>query len=68
MRYLCLKYPTNLTKWYPVNDLARRAKIDEYMDFHHLNTRKCAMLIFNTLFAKNLGINNSNFNEEVARK
>ena len=68
MRYLCLKSPTHLNKWYPVNDLAKRAKIDEYMDFHHTNTRKCALLIFNSLFAKNLGIQNPDFNEEVAKK
>ncbi len=56
MRYLCLKYPIHLEKWYPVNDLAQRAKIDEYMDFHDTSTRYCANLIFNTLFAKNMGI------------
>ena len=56
MRYLALKFPDNVNNWYPIKDIARRAKIDEYMDFHHTNTRKCANLIFNSLFAKNLGI------------
>ena len=41
--------------------MVKKAKINEYMDFHHLHTRLCANLIFNTLFAKNLGINNSDF-------
>lgn len=68
IRYLCLKYPQKLEKWYPVHDLVKRAKIDEYLDFHHTNTRKCAMLIFNTLFAPNLGIDNSKFDKEQAKK
>ena len=68
MRYLCLKYPTNLNKWYPTNDLVKRAKIDEYMDFHHTNTRKCANLIFCSIFAKNMGLTIPNFNEELASK
>lgn len=68
MRYLALKYPENLQQWYPKDDLATRAKIDEYLDFHHLNTRNCANLIFNTLFAKKLGVENPNFNPEEAKK
>ena len=63
MRYLCLKYPVHLSKWYPTIDLAKRAKIDEYMDFHHTNTRLCANLIFNSLFAKNLGVEDPTFNK-----
>jgi glutathione S-transferase len=56
MKYLCNKYPQYVGDWYPANDYVKRAKIDEYLDFHHTNTRKCALYIFNTLFAKNMGV------------
>ncbi len=68
MRYICGKYqlPQN---WYPSDkDLTRTAKIDEYLDFHHLNSRMCANLIFNTLFAKKIGVPDPSFNEEKAKK
>lgn len=68
IRYLCLKYPEKLEKWYPMNDSIKRAKIDEYLDFHHTNTRKCANLIFWTLFAPNLGLDTSKFDKEQAKK
>lgn len=27
-----------------------------YLDWHHTNTRKCAWLVFNKVFGKNLGL------------
>lgn len=56
MRYLCNKYPQHVGDWYPASCNVQRARIDEYLDFHHLNTRKCSFLIFNSVFAKNLGL------------
>lgn len=63
MRYLALKYPQHLQQWYPTEDLVKRAKIDEYLDFHHLNTRRCANLIFNSIFSKKLNAVDPLFNE-----
>ena len=68
MRYLCQKYKLD-KKWYPSsNDVVRTAKIDEYLDFHHLNTRLCASWIFNSMFAKKLGIVDPTFSEEKVKK
>jgi glutathione S-transferase len=69
MKYLCNKYPQYVGDWYPANDYVKRAKIDEYLDFHHTNTRKCALYIFNTLFAKNMGVpTDPQFVETAAKK
>lgn len=68
MRYLALRFPTHVGAWYPEKDLVERAKIDEYMDFHHTNTRRCAYLIFNSLFAKKIGRVDPTFNPESATK
>lgn len=57
MRYICSKYPEDIGNWYPQDNLIKRAKIDEYLDFHHTNTRKCAFLLFHTVFAKNMKLN-----------
>lgn len=44
MRYLVSKY--NLPDhWYPSN-IERRAKVDEYLDWHHTNTRAGATGFF----------------------
>lgn len=37
MRYLCRKYSLP-DHWYP-SDNKKRAKIDEYLDWHHTNLR-----------------------------
>lgn len=37
------------------------------MDFHHTNTRKCAYLLFNTLFAPKIGIKDPAFLPEKAK-
>lgn len=67
LRYLCLKF--NLPEhWYPRNDLPRQAKINEFLDFHHSNTRKCSYLAFHVLFAPLLGFGDPTFNEEFTVK
>ena len=38
------------------------------MDFHHTNTRRCAYLIFNSLFAKKIGRVDPGFEPERAKK
>eukprot|EP01088_Endostelium_zonatum_P005286 TRINITY_DN1683_c0_g1_i1.p1 TRINITY_DN1683_c0_g1~~TRINITY_DN1683_c0_g1_i1.p1 ORF type:complete len:225 (+),score=42.78 TRINITY_DN1683_c0_g1_i1:91-765(+) len=43
MTYLCTKH--KLTKWYPT-DLKQRAKVDEYLNFHHNYTRYATADIF----------------------
>lgn len=48
--------------------MARRAKIDEYLDFHHTNTRNTAFYIFNKVIKKSFGLPIGNFNEEKAIK
>ena len=68
IRYLAARYPAHAGQWYPQSCPVGRAKIDEYLDYHHLNTRRCANLIFNTLFAKKLGREDPLFNAERARK
>ena len=34
------------------DDLPLRARVQEYLHYHHTNTRKCAMLLFSQLFSK----------------
>ena len=38
LRYLQGKYGKT-DHWYPSTDLAKRAKIDQYLDWHHTNLR-----------------------------
>ncbi len=67
MRYLCLKF--NLPEqWYPLKDLARQTKLNEFLDFHHSNTRKCSYLAFHTLFAPILKFGDPTFNSEHTYK
>lgn len=56
MRYLTERHPENIGNLYPKDNLLVRAKIDEYLDFHHTNTRKVSYYVFNLIFAKQLGI------------
>ncbi len=44
MRYLCQKYKLP-DHWYP-SDLTRRAKVDEYLDWHHTQLRVGAAYTF----------------------
>lgn len=62
LRYLCLKF--NLPEqWYPRSDLAKQAKVNEFLDFHHANTRKCSYLVFHLLFAPIVKFGDPTFNE-----
>ncbi len=38
LRFLCEVYKVD-NKWYPRNDIYRRSLIDQYLDWHHANTR-----------------------------
>ena len=49
LRYLCLKFDLP-EQWYPRSDLSRHAKLNEFLDYHHLGTRKCASLVSNVIF------------------
>lgn len=69
IKYLSNKYPEHVGEWYPAKDFVKRAKIDEYLDFHHTNTRKCSLFIFNSVIAKNIGIpTDPQFVAEEAKK
>ena len=67
IRYLVGKYPQHLQEWYPA-ELVKRAKIDQYLDFHSSDTRKCAFLILNVSYGKKYGFGDPDFNEAKARK
>ena len=47
LRYLCSYFKTD-EKWYPRENLFRKALIDQYLDYHHMNTR----FVFTNKFAK----------------
>jgi glutathione S-transferase len=67
LRYLCQKY--NLPEqWYPHSDVAKQAKINEFMDFHHTNTRKCSYLVFHLVVAPLMKVVDPSFHEESVRK
>ena len=41
MKYICAKYKLP-DHWYPI-DINKRAKIDEYLSWHHTNTRPASI-------------------------
>ncbi len=43
LQYLCVKY--GLNEWYPT-DLQAKAKVDEYLNWQHFNTRMQAASVF----------------------
>ena len=51
LRFLSSFYKTNET-WYPNRNLYRKAKIDEYLDYHHINTRFILMNKFRETISK----------------
>lgn len=65
--YLIRKYKI-AGEMYPVTSTEKMAKIDEYLFYHNQNTRKCASLVFNLLFAPTLGVKDITFNIEQAQK
>ena len=63
LKYLAQKFDV-AEEWYPRKDLAKQAKVNEFMDFHHLSIRKCAYLAFHILFAPVLKKGDPTFNKE----
>lgn len=54
LRFLADYYQVD-EKWYPRKDAFRRAKIDEQLDWHHLNTRiALASMVFRTILLPKL--------------
>ena len=53
MRYLANTRPDHIPDhFYPSNDLRLRAKVDEYLDWHHLHLREGSVrLVFKKYFA-----------------
>jgi glutathione S-transferase len=50
LRFLCHNYEVD-EKWYPRKDLFRRAKIDQFLDWHHNNIRATFnALVFKIIF------------------
>ena len=67
LRYLCLKF--NLPEqWYPRKDLAKHAKLNEFLDFHPATTRKSSYLVFHLLFAPPVKFGDPTFNEAFTVK
>jgi|NOAtaT_6_FD_contig_31_3224733_length_383_multi_1_in_0_out_0_1 glutathione S-transferase len=54
LRYICLS--RGLEERFYSKDLKTRALIDCYLDWHHTNTRKCAILIFDKVLGPKLGV------------
>lgn len=50
INYLIKKY--KLEKKWGLEDEVRGAKIDEYLHFHHQNTRKCAAVLYTEVFSR----------------
>ncbi|XP_050410538.2 glutathione S-transferase theta-1 [Patella vulgata] len=48
LKYLSHKFDIG-DNWYPKSDLKRQAKVDEYMNWQHINTRLNAAMIFQHL-------------------
>ena len=48
LRYLCNTRPVK-ENWYP-NDAKKRAMIDRYLEWHHLNTRRCGFYLASLFF------------------
>jgi len=57
LRFLSNYYEVD-EKWYPRLDMFRRAKIDQWLDWHHLNTRYAlSNYVFGKVFAKKIKAN-----------
>ena len=67
LKYLAQKFDLP-EQWFPRKDLAKQAKISEFLDFHHLNTRKCSYLAFHLLFAPIVKTGDPTFNKEWTYK
>jgi len=67
MRYLCNSRNV-APNWYPQNDVKQRARIDVYLDWHHLNTRRCTWFIVATRFPDAPYIKEQNMTAEGEKK
>ena len=67
MRYLCQTRKSLIKEnFYPSNPLIS-CKIDEYLDWHHSNTRRCSMLLGSILPNKFFHMKNHNRNDEFKK-
>ena len=55
MKYLAKEYNVP-EQWYPRKDNKKAALLDQYLDWHHGNTRKCANLFFWSRMAPAIGL------------
>lgn len=67
LKYLAQKFNV-AEEWFPRKDIAKQAKINEFLDFHHLNTRKCSFLVFHLCFAPIIGTGDPTFNRQFTEK
>lgn len=51
MSYLSRKF-NHFELFKPNGNEAIYAKVEEYLHYHHANTRKCALLLYTNLFSK----------------
>jgi len=54
LRYLAGRY--NAPDQYYPKDIQKRTRVDQYLDWHHLNTRKAAAFIFSSILGPQLGL------------
>lgn len=54
LRYLCKEF-TVANHWYP-KDSKAQAKVDEYLEWQHLNTRLCCASYFQKKVLKNIPV------------
>lgn len=67
LKYLAQKYKI-ADHWYPREDLAKQAKINEFLDFHHTGTRKCTYLYFHLVLAPVFKFGDPTFNKDYTIK
>jgi len=54
LRYLAGKY--NAPDQYYPKDIQKRTRVDQYLDWHHSNTRKAANFIFSSILGPQMGL------------
>lgn len=68
MAYLSRKFNCNQLFRPDGNELVQ-AKVEEYLHYHHANTRKCALLLYSALFSKLYPVQQANVpDEKIMRK
>jgi len=69
MRYLSRRFEKERPELYPVWDLKRTTKIDEYLDYHHIGVRaKLFPYFLNTVSATLRNEPNTGYNLERGKK